>query len=141
MATWLDVLRDELAKLDPASFAEPRGGVEDGETVVGVVGEEFRRIHELATNYERMAAEKAIQGRYARDDESREFNGELACKFAKKSNMLYEIFWISVKDELDLWDKPALGVRKGWNIVWFSPPRRPHLEILGCFPPPEPEED
>ncbi|MEK7083606.1 MAG: hypothetical protein AAB932_00030 [Patescibacteria group bacterium] len=38
-----------------------------------------------------------------------------------------DAFWIAVKDAHGLWDKPCIGIRAGWKIVWSEELSNPEL--------------
>lgn len=136
MATWLDGLKAELAKLKSNSveLMEPlEEADEEYEHEIGEADEELRRLYHLAISWEKMAASKAIEARYARDRESAEISMQLARMFSRKSRAIFEILWITVRDIFDVWDKPCINMRRGWKIVWFEQRMPSGPEIIGRF--------
>lgn len=64
-------------------------------------------------------------------------------KMAKRLELLKEILWFEIKSELELWDVPALGIRKGWKVVLIDKKEEENKGslIIGPFPFPFPASE
>ncbi len=36
----------------------------------------------------------------------------------QKGELVLDIFWASIKDSFNLWDKASIGIREGWQVIW-----------------------
>ena len=48
---------------------------------------------------------------------------------SKKSEVVSTMMLVSIRDQYDLWDKPEVGVRKGWQVVWSELSEEKQLEL------------
>ncbi|MEK7767911.1 MAG: hypothetical protein AAB368_16900 [bacterium] len=128
MATWLEMLRIELENLGPDDLRAPIGPVKPEEHRVGEADLAHQRMYGLAVRLERAAAEAVLEAKYAPDQPTQDAVAARACELSEKANKLREVFWVSLKDAFRLWDKPAVGLRAGWAVVWFKPEDQPQLD-------------
>lgn len=133
MPTWLDMIRIEAENLDKDKLMEPPSELDpDRDHLVADAEIELRRLYSLAIHWEKTAMEMILAARYMNDDSKRENSARKASQLAEKAQLLMKIFWVSIKDTYELWDKPSVGIRKGWKVVWTDPdPVPPILGILG----------
>ena len=115
---WLDVLRMELDALVGPDFAEPRLEVSTDDHIVGEASDELRRLYNLRERYLKRCTEEEVRSRFARtNDEAREAI-DLAKEYRSRAKMADAIFWAALKDNYSLWQKPTVGIRQGWKVVW-----------------------
>ena len=115
------MLRIELENLEPDAARPPLGEPKPQEHVVGEADSSQQKLYGLSMRWERAATETMLEARYASDTATQERNVARATELLEKANKLRDVFWISLKDAFGLWDKPAVGVRAGWKVVWFEP--------------------
>ncbi len=120
MATWLEKIQVQMAALSPEGFAEPECEVGENEHVVGEASESLKRLFTVAQSYVDLKVQKlgdalkAIKNR----EESAKLRDE-ANDIGAEAKLLTKIFWQSVRDEYpELADKPEIGIRKGWKVLW-----------------------
>jgi hypothetical protein len=128
--TWLNDLQLELENLDGKPF-EPNNEVKKDEHVVGIADPDVRKLYSLAMQWQKSSMETAVAARFINKRNEQEESFETAAILQKKSELLMEIFWVSLKEAFNLWDKSSIGVREGWKVVW-SEPEMPQIgDILG----------
>ncbi len=132
MFVWTDNISRQLGNLVEAEISEPEGEVEPTDHVVGIASEEVRRISTLASLFRRKAMEAEIEVRFSKD-EIREQSSIKMRRFAENADVLAKIMWISIRDEFNLWDKPTIALRKGWQVVWSKSDIPSIGDILGGF--------
>lgn len=119
MGTFLKLLQLELSSLEQNNFFEPDAELENNDNIVGNLSEELIRLFSLWRLTEKETMEIIIKERYGHfSDEQRKELLYDANKAHQKSEFLRELFWIEIRDEYHLWDKPQIGIRKGRKIVW-----------------------
>ena len=124
---WLERVLAELKEIKPEVLA--LGGPKDKidpkkEHLVGKISEDTQRIYALARQYKQTALEHLKNAkRFLRKDDPELMDKASECY--SRSQALMAIFWITIKDELNLWDKPSIGIRNGWDVVWMEKPQNP----------------
>ncbi|HEY4475187.1 MAG TPA: hypothetical protein VJB92_00460 [Candidatus Paceibacterota bacterium] len=117
-AFWLDVLKIELDAIGADDLIEPKGEVEDGEEVVGLVPEELRKLYTRAQQSEAEALRFVADLRIARNDKDQKHAIEKSIAVKAKAETMSAIFWLCIRDEYKLWGPDVIiGVRKSWNVV------------------------
>lgn len=116
MSTWLRLLPLEIA--DVQDLIEPIGPIKEGETIVGVVSDNLRKVWTLYNSLKKSAELLTVELRYA--PASTEGRGR-ASELTAKARALELLFWIGVIDELEIWGHPEqCGLRVGWQVVEFK---------------------
>lgn len=119
MSTWLDEIRMEIENMDPASIIEPPAEVNrEHDHIVCEAEDSLRKLYTLTMQLEKEANMMLVNARFSGNIANMLEAAENAQRLMRKVDALREIFWISLKDSYDLWDKPTVGVRKGWKVVW-----------------------
>jgi len=130
LTSWLKTLEAELVEVDLGKAAlEALSEVGLGEEIVGDVGSETKKLYLLAKLFSKTAAEIKVKLDYAETPTERQEHARKYAELHEKTEVLANLFWISVKDELNLWDKGSIGIRKGWKVVVFNTPSS-FLDIL-----------
>ncbi len=111
MKTWLKTIAEELQGLSSDDLLiSPDSEVSEKEEVIGEIdSDELKSIYCLVQKWGKAARFAAESGK-----------AEKASELAEKADLLMAIFWASLKDAFDLWEKPAVGIRKDWKVVWFK---------------------
>lgn len=133
MPTWLDMVKIEIENMDTSKLIEPPQEVDcNRDHVVCDAEEALRKLYSLAMQFEKEATVALINARYSGNVNDIKDAVENGTRLMKKVETLREIFWISLKDNYDLWDKSSVGIRKGWKVVWSdSDPVPPIIGLLG----------
>jgi hypothetical protein len=127
--SWLKLLSIELANLK--QLVEPNPEVDPiRDHVVGVASEELQRLYTLANQLEEASEYTKLQAKFGKDDSIKEEAAKKAYELHKKSEVIREIFWLCLNDEFELWDKPSVGVRKGFVVVYSDPKPPSFLDFL-----------
>lgn len=132
MSAWLKSLIAELDALQESDFMEPAMPSGVGDNPVGTMDVPLRKLFTLFMGCTKSALEvKAAMFSCKSDDERKAKELELV-KLAHREEALKKIFWTSIRHQFNLWDKPEIGVRTGYAVVW-SEPKRHSLGILGAL--------
>ena len=113
------------------SSIEPSNEVEKDEHVVGTADADVQKLYGLAMQWQKTSMETAVAARFINRRKEAEANLETAAILQKKSELVLEIFWLSLKETFDLWGKPSIGIREGWKVVWSEPAPPQIGDILG----------
>ena len=108
----------ELGAIGPADLMAPVAEIEENEKLVGEANLELKKLFTLWRSWERTATEIALRGRYAKTEEEMREALSAASVLYKKSELIRDIFWASVREAFGLWDKDVVGIRQGWKIAW-----------------------
>jgi len=115
MSTWIRLLPLELDSMDEAELIEPDNEVKDGEVVVGEMSSVCKRLFVLANLYQKQSEQFNLDSRYCTGDEKTQLEAK-ANEFGAKTSLLRTALWISIRDELELWND-QIGVRVGFKVV------------------------
>ena len=117
--SWLKILPMELVNINANEFSEPDDEVDPRfDVVVGEASDDLRRIYTLAERLLEAGARYSVDAQFSKDNRLRSDAGKKAYELAKKIEVLKEIFWITLKDDFDLWNKDSVGIRKGWKVTY-----------------------
>lgn len=132
MSNWIDVIKMEIEMINAGELLEPYAEASSDDHVVGDLDDDLKKIYTLALRWDKAAIEMLVSARYVNDDMRRKQDLEKASELRRKSELLMDIFWVSIKDSFELWKNPSIGIRKGWKVVWSDAnPIPPILGILG----------
>jgi len=134
MAMWLESILQELKGVSEAQegFAEPHTDTGPKDHVVGVADSDLRKIFFLVKQYKKRTLELVAELMVCRSSEVENKTKE-AKRYNTQGNVLMDVFWVSCRAAFpELWDKPSIGIRKGWKVVWSDHEER-SLGILGAI--------
>ena len=119
-ATWFKLMPTELESLSENELVRPLVELEGRDHIVGSIDSDLdlQKLYALGRRLIAESERLLIDARAAR---SREEMGELvsrAKEFNEKGELIVSIFWASIRDSFRLWDKPSIGIREGWQVVW-----------------------
>ena len=118
MITWLKLLPLEIQEVDV--LIEPTDEVKEGETIVGTISDDLKKLWTLCRSMKKSAELLSIEVKYKQADA--EATGKVS-ELLTKARALEMIFWIGIFDELQLWGHPEQpGLRVGWQVVEFKRP-------------------
>ena len=116
MSTWLKLLPLELKEVK--HLTEPVEEVKEGETVVGTISEDLKKLYTFFKTLEKEANLMEVELKYIKA--TPEQFGKLAEK-KNKAGILRGIFTIGIYDELGLWSHPEpADIRSGWRVVEYK---------------------
>ena len=116
---WLELLKLEVGSILEDEFIEPDIELdEEFDHPVGEADEDLRRLFTKWRQLIEAADRTAVDARYARNEQARQEVAAQARELFTKAQIVKELFWTCVKDSFDLWTKSAVGIRKGWIVVW-----------------------
>ena len=118
--SWFDLLPADLSGLSTEEVLPPYGDMEPSDHWAGDASndEQLQRLYSLARRLAESAARTGLEAQLARKHEQREEFIMKCYELRKKAELVIEIFWISIKDSFQLWDKDSIGIREDWQVVW-----------------------
>jgi len=126
MLTFLKMLPIEIEEI--TEYLDPMTPVGYKEKIVGVASNDIKRLYTIWKLREKAADESAIEAKFARSLED-----QLAAVISLNKNLeltefLGKLFWISLKDELNLWkESKSIGIRSGYTVVLSELPNTKDL--------------
>lgn len=128
MSTWFKLLPLEIQEVD--DLLEPTGQIKEGETIIGVVSDELKKLWTLSNAAKKTAELLQVELKYT------QASGEERAKISEllaKSRAMEMIFWVGAMDELQLWGHAdQCTMRVGWQVVEFKQPEcRFPFQIFG----------
>lgn len=132
MASWLESLQTQIAEIrgDQLSFAEPDGDPCPHDHVVGAINEHLQRLFFLKKQNMRRAYELVAELALCPIAERAQKTAE-AERHNSVADLLDHIFWMSCRHAFpEIQDKPSIGVRKGWLLVWTEEHKKQGLEVI-----------
>jgi hypothetical protein len=109
----------ELNNIEEKDFRWTDQNISGNEHIVGEASDGLKRIWTFAEKLEEAALQSLVQARFSKSREAGEELYKKAKEFKEKEETLRRIFWICLKDEFNLWDRPV-GIRKGFKVVWYE---------------------
>lgn len=117
MSTWLKLLPLEMTTVE--DFREPTDKIDPRyDHIVGEMSDDLKRLYTLWMQIDRESERLAHEAKWESDEAKKRQLVTNVYEIYKKAEILQEIFWISLKDDYQLWDKPSVGVRKNYQVVW-----------------------
>lgn len=126
----LDVIKIELENMSTESMIEPTTELSEQDNVVGEIGTDLKKLYSLAIQWDKEAIGALVAARYVGKASQCNNLIKKATELRKKSEILLEIFWVSIKDAFELWDKPTIGIRTGWKVVWSEHELDQTLDVI-----------
>ena len=118
MSTWLKLLPLELTEI--TDLMEPTDEVQPGDTPVGIVSDELKKMYTLYREMKKSADLLVVEVEYRKATE--EERGKIS-ELVNKSKTLEMLFWVGISDDFHLWSHTGLmpAIRVGWQVVEFKP--------------------
>lgn len=127
-----------IEKIDVSKVPQPEMPALPTDHVVGVMSEDLRKIfgvwRDLGSRAEALSdriKRLVIKNRHKPEapPEVQKLLDDLLL-LGSRVSVLDELFWCSVRHEFGaLAGKPALGVRKGWKVVWTEEVKGPTINL------------
>jgi len=130
---WLEALLAESKAVteEQEDLAETEQKPGQYDHVVGVAVPDLRKIFFVSKQYHQNALEIASSLILCDPKERKKKESDLA-RLHLYAEAVRDIFWISCRHAFpELWDKPSIGIRKGWQIVWSEEPDERHRGMFG----------
>ena len=117
MNTWLKLLPLEIQ--DVQDLIEPTVEVKEGETIVGVVSDELKKLYTYWKGLKKSGDLQIVELEYKKATDQE--HGKIA-ELKTKARALEMLFWVGVCDELHLWGHTEMlpGIRIGWQVVEYK---------------------
>lgn len=132
MSAWLKSIQSAIKKVVDEDSVEPDYEGCRHDHIVGVADADLRKLYYLFLQNKKQSREAAAAVLLL-SGEAREAKLQEAAKFDSQADVLRDVFWISCRHSFpELWDKPNIGIRKGWKVVWTEH-EQPSLEIIGTL--------
>ena len=130
MTTWIKLLPLEISNI--TEMWEPEQEVDEAfDHPVGEMSDDLRKLFSLWRQTQKCAEQLILEARYSHNADEQKSLGTRAFEIQKKAEVLREIFWISVRDEFGLWNKDAIGVCRGYLVIWSDKKPMTFLDFLG----------
>lgn len=137
--SWLAFLRMEMSMLEEKDLVEPSSNgdeeVEEGESYVGEMPMECRKLWTLFCMKEEQSTRMIVDARYARGDVAKKEEMHMnAYEVRTKAEMCKDLMYLNLKDQFKLWSPHlSIGIRAGWKVVTFRTKMRdnPIIKMLG----------
>ena len=84
--------------------------------MIGTMSQAVRQLHTLAMLLHKDAKQSALDAEFCVDESKRNELVEKAAELTEKAEVLKCLMWISIRDELHLWNL-SIGIREGFTIV------------------------
>lgn len=132
MPTWLQSIQAALEMVTGEDAVEPNAEACKHDHVVGVADQELRKLFYLFLQNKKKSQEAAAAVLLL-SGKDREAKLQEATKFDSQADVLKDMFWVSCRYAFpELSAKPAIGIRKGWKVVWTEYEHH-GLEVLGAL--------
>lgn len=113
----IEKLLAEVDSMDP-TLAVTMGELEPHEEVLGVVHDEYlRKLFVMAHYYHREEARQKTEMQYEPSKEEREKLNLVRQRADAKGEILMDMFWLGVREQLGIWGVGAISVRDGYKII------------------------
>jgi hypothetical protein len=119
--SWIQRILEQLDNIEEFDLIVPQAAATDKETVVGVADNTLKRLFtyrlQLMQQSKRLEAEMIGAKTEDIDGLSQQYialNGQIGA--------VDDLLWASVRQDFNLWGKPAIGLRSDWKVVWFEQP-------------------
>ncbi len=123
MPSWIDLIKMEM-EMEQQLF-EPQTEISKIDHIVGEVDDDLKKLYCIAMQWKKAADETLPAARRINVDQDQQL--AKARELYQKSEILQEIFWISLEDSFNLWHRRSIGVRKGWKVVWTELSEAPEM--------------
>jgi len=111
----------EEAPID--EIPEPQEVMTPGDHVVGILNEGLIRLFGLACVLMEKAAGQEQMADYLLADGYADQSNAAHAKMDKyliKYEVIAELLLLKIRSDFNLWDKPNIGIRTGFRVVWFN---------------------
>ena len=118
----LESLMEELNATITDSF-KPKNPFERGDEKIGIIHDEYtRKLYSLAMMHRRdeKLADTELQYSDVEEDQSSTLL-QSSMETEAIADALLELFWVSVRRELNFWVRASIGRLKGWVLVKIKP--------------------
>ena len=117
--SWLKILPMELSNIDAKELVEPGEEVDPrSDVVVGEASDDLKRIYTLTEKLQEAGVRYSVDARFSKDNNLRSDAEKKVYELHDKLEALMRIFWITLKDDFNLWGKDSVGIRKGWKVTY-----------------------
>ena len=121
MLVFLKMLPIELEEI--TEYIDPITPIGYKERAVGTASNDLKKLYTIWKLREKITDQNAVEVKYSRSLED-QLTGVISLnKNMEITEFLSRLFWISLKDEFDLWkEDKRIGIRSGYTIVVIELP-------------------
>lgn len=119
MSTWLKLLPMELDGINESEIIEPDHPMEKSAAPVGEMSSLSKRLYTLGRLLEKDANQYNLDASFCTDKVEKPKLKAKSYELMTKAGVLKSLMWISIKDELGLWND-HVAVREGFKVVKLS---------------------
>ena len=129
--TWLNLLPLEIASVEESLEPQSKKLREDHN--VGYMSQEHKKLYTLWKRIEEKALQSSVKAQFETNEESRAYAITTSYELRAKADALRKILLISLQDYFNVWDKPSIGLRYGFEVVWSdAPPLYGIFDLVGA---------
>lgn len=126
---FLDLIKMEADGLREGDFLEPNVPFGKEDTLVGEMSTDHKKLFTLMTSVLKQSEEIKLKARFSSSETQKALFEDFSL-LQSKYEVLNNLFWFEVKlTHRDLINKPSVGVREGYKIVWNNSAPNP-LDML-----------
>lgn len=129
MNTWISLLPLDLDNITPEQIIEPTDELSPGDEEIGIMPETSRKLFTFGRMMERDSGLRQLDARLTNDQNTRAGLLSKAFELGTKCNLIRDLMWIDIRDELHLWHYTDIGIRRGFKVVHSK--SNPVLRMFG----------
>ncbi|MDB5224887.1 MAG: hypothetical protein JWO43_509 [Candidatus Adlerbacteria bacterium] len=120
MSAWVRSVLERARQIPEHELVVPQWEIQPGDQLIGEVPLELRQLWHLYMHMDRDAKISQADMPMLSGSEYAVCR-QKALKCQTMATAIRHMFDVSCKDMFpDIWDKPVMGIRKGWKLVWFE---------------------
>ncbi len=137
IVAWWRTLVIELQNTDISRSFSPKNEMEPGDIFLGDADDDSKRLYCLSKKYEQSSLESYQLANGSNDENVAGFHKKKGKELQEKADILMGMFAEALRTLLNAWDKPLVGIRKDWKVVWTD--KIPAGFVIGIIRPPSEE--
>lgn len=130
---FIDLIKMDAEMLREPDFIEPNVALQPEDNLVGDMTLDHKRLFTLMTSTLKQSEELKLKARFSSSEVQKSLFEEFSL-LKLKYDLLSDLFWFEVKlTHRDLHNKPSIGVRQGFKIVWNNSSPTPFDLLKNMF--------
>lgn len=123
--TWFDLLQSELELIGEEDLIDPGEPIGNQEEIIGEMTLKQKKLYTLVEKMSKELDELVVEAKYAPYEKRDNYIVQIE-ELREKLKVLVDLFYISIKDHFDLWEKMpkwaeknviGIGLRTGFKVV------------------------
>ncbi|MFH1091719.1 MAG: hypothetical protein V1742_09145 [Pseudomonadota bacterium] len=112
---WIRLIPMELDAIEEKDFIEPKNVIGEGDTEIGPMSLEAKRLWTLSQHYAKASAEARIEETFGDSEAADHTKSNRLAGYAAE---IRDIMWTVIKDDHELWDKPfTIGITRSFKVI------------------------